>query len=120
MHFELLARHGGLRGLKDENALESALARPRHRWLYEPGVDLCALAAAYGFALARSHCYADGNKRIAFATMFTFLGMNGLELDAPEPEVVRVVIDLAAGTIDEAELARWLRARVRPFPEEGE
>jgi death on curing protein len=115
MHYELLVRHGGLRGLRDENALESALARPRNRWEYEPDADLCTLAAAYGFALARSHCYADGNKRIALAAVYTFLGVNGLELDAPEPEVVRMLVDLASGEIEETQFASWLRAHVIPF-----
>lgn len=117
MHHELLVRHGGLRGMRDENALESSLARPRNRWLYEPHVDLPVLSAAYGFALARSHCYADGNKRIAFTVMYTFLALNGLELEAPESEVVRVMTELAAGTLEESQLADWLRAHVVPRSE---
>ena len=117
MHYELLDRHGGLRGARDDNALESALARPRNRWAYEPDSDLASLGAAYGFALARSHCFSDGNKRVAFAVMYTFLGLNGLEIDAPEPEVVRLVTDLASGVLDEARLAEWLRAHTIPYAE---
>ena len=115
MHFELLARHGGLRGLKDENALESALARPRNKWGYDPDTDLYMLAAAYGYGLARSHCYADGNKRLAFAVMYTFLGLNGLEIEAPEPEVVVLATDLAAGKVREKPLAEWLRSHTIPL-----
>ena len=117
MHFDQLQQHGGLFGIKDENALESALARPRQRWTYEPDSDLCVLAAAYGYGLARSHGYSDGNKRIGFLAMYAFLAVNGLEIVAPEPEVVRLMVGVAAGRYDEAQLADWLRAHVVPYVE---
>jgi death-on-curing protein len=112
VHFDLLRAHGGMPGLRDENALESALARPRHRWVYGRRVDLAALAAAYGYGLVRSHPYRDGNKRIAFLAMAVFVGLNGHEIDASEPEVVTLMLTLAAGRMREAALARWLRAHL--------
>ena len=69
---DMLLTHGGMPGLRDENGLESALARPQQRFAYEPQVDLAALAAAYGFGLARDHPYNDGNKRVAFMVMAVF------------------------------------------------
>lgn len=112
---ELLTQHGGLQGVRDENALELALARPRDKWAYEPDADLPTLAAAYGFGLARNHAFNDGNKRIAFAAMYTFLGLNGLEIEAPEPAVVHVMIDGASGTCSEIQLAVWLREHTVTF-----
>ena len=117
MHFDQLREHGGMPGIKDENALESALARARNRWVYEPQSDLATLAAAYGYGLATNHGYGDGNKRIAFIAMYTFLGLNGLELGAPEPEVVRLMIDVASNACDEPTLAVWLREHTAPFQE---
>jgi death-on-curing protein len=111
IHADQLRQHGGLRGVRDEHALDSALDRPRNRWAYEPDSDLATLAAAYGFALAKSHAYSDGNKRVAYMVMYTSLGVNGLEIVAPEPEVVRLMVDVASGECDEAGLAEWLRAR---------
>ena len=116
MHYDQLQQHGGLFGIKDENALEAALARRRHKRTYEPESDLYALAAAYGYALANDHACNDGNKRIAFTTMYTFLGVNGQEIVAPEPLIVRLMLDVASGTCDEARLATWLRAHSEPFP----
>jgi death-on-curing protein len=49
-----------------ENALESALARPKQKWSYEGEGNMAILAAAYGFGLASNHPYRDGSKRIAF------------------------------------------------------
>jgi death-on-curing protein len=115
MHYDQLQQHGGRFGIKDENALESALARPRHKCSYEPESDLFALAAAYGYGLARNHGYIDGNKRIAFVTMYTFLGVNGWEIVAPEPQVVQLMRDVASGICEEDQLATWLRAHVEPF-----
>jgi death on curing protein len=111
MHHDQLQEHGGLPGLRDENALESALARLRQRWAYEPESDLPRLAAAYGYGLATNHPFNDGNKRIAFLAMVVFLGINQVELDAPEEEVVAVIVDLASGKLGEEELADWLRRR---------
>jgi death-on-curing protein len=100
--------------MRDENGLESALARPGQIHAYEPGNDTAALAAAYAFGLARSHPFNDGNKRVAFVTMAVFLGLNGYEIDAPETEVVTTMLDLAAGELSEEQLAEWIRLRIVP------
>jgi len=113
IHFDQLREHGGLSGLRDEGALEAALARPRNKWAYRPKVDLATLAAAYAFGLARSHPFHDGNKRVAFVTMVVFLELNACQFTAPETEVVRTMMAVAAGTTSEAALARWIRASMR-------
>jgi death-on-curing protein len=113
VHADLLLTYGGLPGLRDEDLLESALARPRQRFAYDAGTDLAALAAAYGFGLARNHPYQDGNKRVAFVTMAVFLGLNGLAFTAAEAEVVTTMVALASGTLDEDALASWIRLHTR-------
>lgn len=67
MHSELLLEHGGAPGIRDEGLVESALARPQNRFLYEPEADLANLAAAYLFGFVKNHGFVDGNKRIGFA-----------------------------------------------------
>jgi death-on-curing protein len=109
VHLDMLRTHGGLRGIRDENALESALARPRHRYAYARRADLPALAASYGYGLARNHPYRDGNKRTALLVMVVFLELNGRELKASEAEVVTMMLKLSAGELSEAALAVWLR-----------
>ncbi len=115
VHFDLIKEHGGLPGLRDENALESAFSRPRNRWTYGRVRDPAALAASYGFGLARNHPYRDGNKRIAFVVMGIFLGLNGYEIEAPEAEVVSVVLSLAAGRVSERSLEEWVREHLVQF-----
>ena len=112
MHLDQLREHGGLPGVRDENALESALARPQQRRHYEPDVDLAALAAAYGYGLAMNHPYRDGNKRIAFMALSTFLLANGRPLDAAEASVVTTMLALASGALTEAQLADWIRLHI--------
>ena len=109
VHFDQLREHGGLPGIRDEGALESALARPRNKWSYNKRSDLADLAAAYAFGLARSHPYRDGNKRIAFLTMLIFLGLNDHWLSATETEVVAAIVALAGKRLSEAQLAKWIR-----------
>ncbi|MCK2052756.1 type II toxin-antitoxin system death-on-curing family toxin [Methylobacterium sp. 37f] len=107
-HERQLARFGGPTGLRDENALESALERPANRWRYEDG-DLASLAAAYAFGLARNHAFIDGNKRIAFVAMILFLRLNAIPFQPDPAEATAVILGLAAGEIDEAGLTRWIR-----------
>ncbi|KST68633.1 type II toxin-antitoxin system death-on-curing family toxin [Mastigocoleus testarum] len=109
IHDDQVATHGGAYGLRDEGLLESALARGRHRYGYEEGVDIYRLAADYGYGIARNHPFIDGNKRTAFQVMYAFLKVNGCVLNAPEPEVVLVMRSLASGELSEDELAQWLK-----------
>ena len=112
-HDTEVARNGGLPGLRDGNAVESALDRPQQKWAYgEP--DLADLAAAYGFGLAKNHGYLDGNKRAAFIAIGLFLGLNGQRLTATEPEAVVVMLGVASGELDEAALAVWIRRSMQP------
>ena len=109
IHFEQLREHGGLVGPADDAALEAALARPQHKLAYHPEASLVTLAAAYGFGLGRNQPFRDGNKRIGFLSMVTFLGLNGVDFSPPVGEVVSVMIDLAAGKLGEAKLEEWIR-----------
>jgi death-on-curing protein len=109
IHTEQIREHGGLSAVRDETALESALARPRQKWNYGEKLDVPLLAAAYGFGLVRNHPYRDGNKRIGFLAIVTFLGINGVDLDATDAEVVAEMMALADGGVSEPELAEWIR-----------
>jgi death-on-curing protein len=108
IHDEQLREFGGPSGLRDRGLLESALALPLNKYAYGND-DLAALAAAYGFGLARNHAFVDGNKRIALLSMITFLGLNEIEFVVPEAEAVVVTLEVAAGEIDENGLTRWIR-----------
>jgi death-on-curing protein len=109
VHLDQLREHGGLPGIRDENALESALARARHKWEYDQDADLADLAAAYGFGISSSHPYRDGNKRIAFLTMGVFLGLNGRSIETTEADVVTIILALADNKLSEKKLAQWIR-----------
>jgi death-on-curing protein len=112
VHTDQLREHGGLPGVRDENVLESALARPQQRWHYRQGVDVATVATAYAYGLVENHPYRDGNKRIGFLALVTFLGINGVEFDAPEPDVVTTMVMLADGKLTEEQLAAWVRAHI--------
>jgi death on curing protein len=109
IHFDQLRQHGGLGGLRDENLLESALARPKNQWHHDQDRDVPSLAAAYGWGLAKNHPYRDANKRVAFLAMATFLELNGWELDATEADVVQVMLAVASGQCSERALAEWIQ-----------
>jgi death-on-curing protein len=108
IHSHQLRRFGGAPGLRDEGMLRSALDRPINKWQYEQA-SLQELAAAYAFGLAKNHAFVDGNKRIAFMAMMTFLLKNGVAF-SPEPaHATQIILSLAAGEVSEESLTRWIR-----------
>ena len=115
VHLDQIRVHGGLPGIRDENALEIALARARNKWSYEPTADIALLGAAYAFALVTSHPFRDGNRRIAFLTMVVFLGLKGFDFDAPEDEVVTMMVAAADHRASEADLTAWIRQHMKPL-----
>jgi len=111
LHDESLAEHGGASGLRDEGLFESALGRPEN--LIACGgdeVDHAAVAAAYGFGLARNHPFVDGNKRAAFLAIGLFLYLNGYRLKTTQQDATLTILALAAGELTEVQLAEWIRA----------
>lgn len=113
IHDEQLAEHGGLQGIRDLGAVQSALARPRNLAGYENCEDLARLAAAYAFGIARNHGFADGNKRMALVTADLFLMLNGYELTSSPAENVITVLGVADGSLSEDELTTWIRSNIR-------
>ncbi|MDT8280002.1 MAG: type II toxin-antitoxin system death-on-curing family toxin [Erythrobacter sp.] len=111
IHDRQLAEHGGGTGLRDQGALESALARAVNQWAYGED-DLAQLAAAYAFGVARNHPFADGNKRTAWIMARLFLLANAVEIAFDKVDATNTVIALSAGELSEDELADWFRQRV--------
>jgi death-on-curing protein len=107
MHEEQLLEHGGLAGLKDENALEAAIARPLNKAAYG-APDVFELAAAYLYYIVRNHPFSDGNKRTGFLAAFSFLILNGFLIEASQADIIAFVLAVAAGEIDEEGATRFL------------
>ena len=111
VHDRQLAEHGGLDGVRDLGAVESALARPRNASAYGDD-DIAALAASYAYGFARNHGFNDGNKRTAWILARVFLLDNGYRLRFEPMEAIATMESLAAGTLDEPSLAAWIRERL--------
>jgi death-on-curing protein len=108
IHSRQLRRFGGAAGLRDEGLLRSAIQRPINKWLYEHA-QLPELAAAYAFGLGKNHAFVDGNKRMAFMSMMTFLRKNKIRFAPDQAHATKIIISLAAGEVSEESLARWIR-----------
>lgn len=116
IHDRLIDRYGGIAGVRDDNGLESAVARPRNLQEYGGIESVTALGAALAWALLRNHPFADGNKRAAFAAMAVFFEINGYELTCSEVEETGMVLQAAASQLTEAEWERWVDRVVKPKP----
>ncbi|WP_340120929.1 type II toxin-antitoxin system death-on-curing family toxin [Methylobacter svalbardensis] len=108
IHQRQLAEHSGLSGIRDKGLLDSALARPQNLHAYGEN-DLYALAAAYGFGIARNHPFNDGNKRTAYIVTRLFLKLHDNDMPGTPENRVRIFEQLAAGNITEPELVAWLK-----------
>ena len=109
IHDRQLAEHGGLDGIRDPGAVESALAPPVNLARYgDP--DAAELAAAYAWGPARNHGFLDGNKRTAWVVARLFLADNGYGLEFEPLDAIRIMEGVAAGNIEEAALADWFRS----------
>lgn len=107
-HAEMLARFGGLDGVRDPGLLESALSGPKHLFACEEPT-LFDLAAAYAHGIVKNHPFLDGNKRSGFMAAALFLELNGFIFEAPEEEAVERTLALAAGAIRASTFSAWLR-----------
>ena len=113
LYLRIIEQSGGSMGIRDLNALESAMAQPRMKFSGEDLYpSLIEKAAALAFSLIQNHPFLDGNKRIGHAAMETFLTLNGFEVGAPPDEQEKVVLQVAAGKLGREEFIAWLRTHV--------
>lgn len=108
IHNQQIVEHGGSPGLLNPGLLESSLASPLNIYNYEENSSVFDLAAAYGFSLVKNHAFFDGNKRVAFMSMFVFLKINGFLLEAPEEEATLLMLNLAESKESQQSLTQWL------------
>lgn len=109
----MLAQHGGLEGIRDENLLESALSKPR-RLPAHRSPSLAEMAASYAAGIILNRWFLDGNKRTGFMLAATFLGINEVECTAREESVIEMTLALASGKLKQAAYAKWLSKNSEP------
>lgn len=111
IHQKLIERYGGIHGLRDEGALESAIKAAENRFNYETEEPV-KLVATYAYHLSQEHAFLDGNKRVAAAVAGVFLEINGAFLNAEEDEIIELFLDIAASKLSrdqvEEKFADWM------------
>jgi death on curing protein len=114
IHAQQIERYGGAHGMVDQNVVLSTLARPIHRWTYEPDSDFADLAAAYLVGFARAQGFRDGNKRTGLACALVFLAINKLAIHVPAAELIALTMAIATGKADDAAVSAYFRERLAP------
>jgi death-on-curing protein len=112
VHDRSLVQHGGAAEIRDVGLLASALARPQQLAAYGERVDAIDLAATYTCGLVQNHPFVDGNERTGFVIGILFLELNGARFTASEAAATQAVLGLAAGNLDDAGYAAFLRENV--------
>src|ERR1022692_4080673 len=109
IHEDLIERYGGSQGVRDHGLLESAIYRPQTGYY----ANLIEEAAALWESLERNHAFIDGNKRTAFAAMYTFLAINGVRLTAGAKTTYDFIATLhEKNQFDFGQLVEWLSNHV--------
>lgn len=108
-HSIAIEAFGGMPGLRDRKALESAVSQARATFAgkYLHSIPF-GMAAAYGFHICQAQAFNDGNKRTAALSVIRFLGLNGYSLDVPPGAIKDVFLRIASGQIGKSELEIWL------------
>lgn len=113
LHASLIAESGGCDGIRDEGLLDSAINSPLQSFA---GEDLYPTvlekAARLGFGLIRNHPFIDGNKRIGTHAMLVFLAVNGITLSYEDDDLIRIILSVAAGELDDTGLLNWLQRHI--------
>jgi len=113
IYSRVMQQSGGLVGIRDLGALESAVAQPRITFdgaeLYPTLVEK---ASALGFSLIENHPFLDGNKRTGHATLETFLVLNGCQISASVDEQVTIILGVASGAVGRETFTDWLRGNI--------
>ena len=109
IHAHQIEMYGGSFGVRDAGLLQSAVAAPQAAFAGEfLHGSLFEMAAAYLFHLARNHPFVDGNKRVALASALVFLELNGVSVDAPDHDLVHLVVRVATGEESKSAAAVFL------------
>ena len=115
VHDKQLAVHGGLDGIRNLNAVESALERAKNSYAYgNPPPDAADLAVAYVYGIATGHGFNDGNKRTAWVIGRLFLMINNQTLVFNQADAIHFMMAVASGTLSEPQAAQWIRERLNP------
>lgn len=105
LHKRVIARFGGIHGIRDENLLDSAVTYPRMLYRLGNEKNIYLLAAAYSYHLTKNHPFIDGNKRIGTLAMTTFLAMNDHDISIPNLRLYELAMLTATSQITEQEIA---------------
>jgi death-on-curing protein len=109
LHDQQIAHYGGSPGVRDLNALGSAVAAPQFTWQYERTDDLFLLAATYLCSIVWSHPFNDANKRTGLHAAITFLGANGIAAPWTSSLLLNDVVAVATRSLGKDGIARTLR-----------
>jgi death on curing protein len=113
LHTLQIKEHGGSHGLRDENLLLSAIARPRNLYHYsQVKPDMAALSGSYAVAISQNHPFIDGNKRTALGAALVFLDYHSYVFSASMQDRYIKTMQLAAGELSEEEFASWIRENI--------
>ncbi len=115
IHQDQVTRYGGASGIRDIELLKSALGMPSATFGGQfLQTDIYEMASAYLFHLVKNHPFVDGNKRVGAVAALVFLDLNGFDFDAPEDDFADMVLDVAQGKLDKADVAVFIRRFTRP------
>ena len=108
LYKKIMKEYGGEMGIRDESLLESALAQPKNEYYYN-NAGIYRLAASYCFSICKNHPFIDGNKRISYVSMRTFLMKNNCDIKCSQEKKINIVLDIANDKDDKDDLIDFIK-----------
>jgi len=108
LYKKIMKEYGGEMGIRDESLLESALAQPKNEYYYN-NAGIYRLAASYCFSICKNHPFIDGNKRISYVSMRTFLMKNNCDIKCSQEKKINIVLDIANDKADKDDLVDFIK-----------
>ena len=113
IHSSLIAKTGGLDGIRDKNLLDSALKLPFQTFdgkdLYP---DILDKATQLCFSLINNHPFSDGNKRIGIHLTLLFLKINNVQLNYVQQELIDLGFGIASSKLKKNDIRKWFENHV--------
>jgi death-on-curing protein len=113
IHSSLIAKTGGLDGIRDKNLLDSALKVPFQTFdgkdLYP---DILDKATQLCFSLINNHPFSDGNKRIGIHLTLLFLKINNVQLNYVQQELIDLGFGIASSKLQKNDIRKWFENHV--------
>jgi death-on-curing protein len=110
IHEQVINEFGGDMGIYEntDGKIESILSQQYPSFGYDKYSSVYKKAAMLLYFFSKSHCFVDGNKRVALGAAYTFLSINAVELTMSNEEAEDMTMNIAKSKFRGIEIDNYI------------